>query len=71
MEAATQMKAVMGADPRPNCLIIDEIDGAPQVIYLYIMYMCNATKSNTQIILDHLKNMFICYQIRDIFDNWH
>jgi chromosome transmission fidelity protein 18 len=31
MEAATQMKAVMGADPRPNCLIIDEIDGAPQV----------------------------------------
>lgn len=25
------MKAVMGADPRPNCLIIDEIDGAPQV----------------------------------------
>ncbi|CAH1273627.1 CHTF18 [Branchiostoma lanceolatum] len=30
IEAATQMKAVMGADPRPNCLIIDEIDGAPQ-----------------------------------------
>lgn len=30
MEAATQMKAVIGADPRPNCLIIDEIDGAPQ-----------------------------------------
>jgi hypothetical protein len=59
----------MGADPRPNCLIIDEIDGAPQVIYLYIMYMCNATKSNTQIILDHLKNIFICLQIRDIFDN--
>ena len=25
------MKAVLGADPRPNCLIIDEIDGAPQV----------------------------------------
>lgn len=31
IEAATQMKAVMGAEPRPNCLIIDEIDGAPQV----------------------------------------
>ncbi|XP_078611999.1 chromosome transmission fidelity protein 18 homolog [Branchiostoma floridae x Branchiostoma japonicum] len=30
IEAATQMKAVMGADPRPNCLVIDEIDGAPQ-----------------------------------------
>ena len=31
IDAATQMKAVLGADPRPNCLIIDEIDGAPQV----------------------------------------
>ncbi|XP_012277633.1 chromosome transmission fidelity protein 18 homolog [Orussus abietinus] len=27
--ASTQMKAVMGADPRPNCLVLDEIDGAP------------------------------------------
>ncbi|XP_076672404.1 chromosome transmission fidelity protein 18 homolog, partial [Andrena cerasifolii] len=27
--ASTQMKAVMGSDPRPNCLILDEIDGAP------------------------------------------
>ncbi|XP_015591485.2 chromosome transmission fidelity protein 18 homolog isoform X2 [Cephus cinctus] len=27
--ASTEMKAVMGADPRPNCLILDEIDGAP------------------------------------------
>lgn len=31
IEAATQMKAVIGEQPRPNCLIIDEIDGAPQV----------------------------------------
>ncbi len=31
IEAATQMKAVLGEQPRPNCLIIDEIDGAPQV----------------------------------------
>lgn len=31
IEAATQMKAVLGKDPRPNCLIIDEIDGAPAV----------------------------------------
>ncbi|RUS89835.1 hypothetical protein EGW08_002365 [Elysia chlorotica] len=29
LESATQMKAVIGADPRPNCLVIDEIDGAP------------------------------------------
>ena len=27
--ASTQMKAVMGSDPRPNCLVLDEIDGAP------------------------------------------
>ena len=31
IESATQMKAVLGPDPRPNCLVIDEIDGAPQV----------------------------------------
>ncbi|XP_012939837.1 chromosome transmission fidelity protein 18 homolog [Aplysia californica] len=29
LESATQMKSVTGADPRPNCLVIDEIDGAP------------------------------------------
>ncbi|BFZ03156.1 hypothetical protein BsWGS_06195 [Bradybaena similaris] len=29
IESATQMKSVVEADPRPNCLIIDEIDGAP------------------------------------------
>lgn len=31
LEAATQMKAVMGAERRPNCIILDEIDGAPAV----------------------------------------
>lgn len=31
LQAATQMKAVMGQDPRPNCLVLDEIDGAPAV----------------------------------------
>lgn len=25
------MKSVLGADQKPNCLIIDEIDGAPTV----------------------------------------
>lgn len=29
LENATSMKSVLGPDPRPNCLIIDEIDGAP------------------------------------------
>ncbi|XP_071360879.1 chromosome transmission fidelity protein 18 homolog isoform X2 [Trachinotus anak] len=29
IDTATQMKSVLGAGERPNCLIIDEIDGAP------------------------------------------
>ncbi|NWV11882.1 CTF18 protein, partial [Ptilonorhynchus violaceus] len=29
IEAATQMRSVLGSHERPNCLIIDEIDGAP------------------------------------------
>lgn len=31
IDAATQMRSVLGANERPNCLIIDEIDGAPAV----------------------------------------
>jgi hypothetical protein len=29
LESATQMQSVMSEDRRPNCLVIDEIDGAP------------------------------------------
>lgn len=29
LEASTQMKSVLSQDQRPNCLILDEIDGAP------------------------------------------
>uniref|UniRef100_A0A8D3D0L9 Chromosome transmission fidelity protein 18 homolog n=1 Tax=Scophthalmus maximus TaxID=52904 RepID=A0A8D3D0L9_SCOMX len=29
IDTATQMKSVLGTNERPNCLIIDEIDGAP------------------------------------------
>ncbi len=31
IDTATQMKSVLGANEKPNCLIIDEIDGAPAV----------------------------------------
>ena len=35
------MKAVLGASKKPNCLIIDEIDGAPGVwlcsLFLYLI----------------------------------
>ena len=34
LEAATQMRSVLGSNPLPNCLIIDEIDGAPAVNHL-------------------------------------
>lgn len=38
--ASTEMKAVMGIDPRPNCLIFDEIDGAPAAsIELLLKYI--------------------------------
>lgn len=31
IEAATQMESVLGIGGKPNCLVIDEIDGAPTV----------------------------------------
>lgn len=31
IESSTQMQAVLMPDTKPNCLIIDEIDGAPAV----------------------------------------
>lgn len=36
IEAATQMKSVLGTNEKPNCLIIDEIDGAPTVSLAWI-----------------------------------
>jgi len=40
VEAATQMSSVMNNDSRPNCLVLDEIDGAPVVSlpYWYNLY---------------------------------
>lgn len=29
LESGTQMKSVLGAEKKPNCIILDEIDGAP------------------------------------------
>lgn len=34
IEAATQMESVLGTGGKPNCLVIDEIDGAPTVSLL-------------------------------------
>ena len=32
--SSTQMQAVLTPDTKPNCLIIDEIDGAPAVSHI-------------------------------------
>ena len=36
LESSTEMKAVLTSNSKPNCLIIDEIDGAPAVSRLLI-----------------------------------
>ncbi|XP_071976053.1 chromosome transmission fidelity protein 18 homolog [Engystomops pustulosus] len=41
IEAATQMKSVLGLDERPNCLVIDEIDGAPTVSINMLLSLIN------------------------------
>jgi len=37
LENATQMRSVISQDQRPNCLIIDEIDGAPAPSILHLV----------------------------------
>ncbi|XP_069875790.1 chromosome transmission fidelity protein 18 homolog [Dipodomys merriami] len=41
IEAATQMESVLGAGGRPNCLIIDEIDGAPTAAVNVLLSVVN------------------------------
>jgi hypothetical protein len=38
LETATQMREILNTDSRPNCLLIDEIDGAPAVNSLKFRY---------------------------------
>ncbi|XP_078273779.1 chromosome transmission fidelity protein 18 homolog [Rhinoraja longicauda] len=41
IESATQMKSVLGANEKPNCLIIDEIDGAPTAAINTLLSLVN------------------------------
>ncbi|KAM6423721.1 chromosome transmission fidelity protein 18 homolog [Liasis olivaceus] len=41
IEAATQMKSVLGAHEKPNCLVIDEIDGAPMASINVLLSIIN------------------------------
>ncbi|XP_075755921.1 chromosome transmission fidelity protein 18 homolog [Pelodiscus sinensis] len=48
IEAATQMKSVLGANERPNCLIIDEIDGAPTASINVLLNIINRKDTETE-----------------------
>ncbi|KAK2817720.1 hypothetical protein Q7C36_021653 [Tachysurus vachellii] len=45
IDTATQMKSVLGANERPNCLIIDEIDGAPSAAINVLLATLNRKDS--------------------------
>ena len=44
LESATQMKSVSNADQRPNCLVIDEIDGAPAATINFLINLMTTGK---------------------------
>ncbi|XP_045500829.1 chromosome transmission fidelity protein 18 homolog [Colias croceus] len=45
LQSATLMRSVLDADKRPNCLILDEIDGAPiQTVELLVKWCTASTK---------------------------
>ncbi|CAK8695847.1 unnamed protein product [Clavelina lepadiformis] len=46
LEQTTQMKSVLGSDHKPNCLIIDEIDGAPQAAINVLLNAMNKTRKD-------------------------
>ncbi|XP_074867102.1 chromosome transmission fidelity protein 18 homolog isoform X2 [Carettochelys insculpta] len=48
IEAATQMKSVLGANEKPNCLIIDEIDGAPTASINVLLNIINRKDTETE-----------------------
>ncbi|KAJ8915948.1 hypothetical protein NQ315_016624, partial [Exocentrus adspersus] len=46
LENATQMRSVIDRERRPNCLIFDEIDGAPQASIDYLVKFISGTVSS-------------------------
>ncbi|XP_057699865.1 chromosome transmission fidelity protein 18 homolog [Corythoichthys intestinalis] len=47
IDTATQMKSVLGANEKPNCLIIDEIDGAPAAAINILLATINRKEGQT------------------------
>lgn len=46
LETATQMRSVIDREKRPNCLVFDEIDGAPQSSIDYLVKFINGTATS-------------------------
>ncbi|XP_066496584.1 chromosome transmission fidelity protein 18 homolog [Tiliqua scincoides] len=49
IEAATQMKSVLGANEKPNCLIIDEIDGAATASINVLLSILNSKATEAEL----------------------
>lgn len=60
LEAATQMKSVSNADQRPNCLIIDEIDGAPAATVNYLVGLLKGSQKTKKKAATMLQRPVIC-----------
>ncbi|KAG7237097.1 hypothetical protein INR49_032847 [Caranx melampygus] len=66
IDTATQMKSVLGANERPNCLIIDEIDGAPAISLQQgmkadtgtLMSLCEKTDNDIRSCINTLQFLF-------------
>ncbi|KAL2086440.1 hypothetical protein ACEWY4_017499 [Coilia grayii] len=48
IDTATQMKSVLGANEKPNCLVIDEIDGAPAAAISVLLATLNRKESREE-----------------------
>ncbi|XP_076138722.1 chromosome transmission fidelity protein 18 homolog [Alosa pseudoharengus] len=48
IDTATQMKSVLGANEKPNCLVIDEIDGAPSAAISVLLATLNRKESREE-----------------------
>lgn len=47
METSTQMRSVLTSRPEPNCLVIDEIDGAPAASINYLVATLNQNQGDS------------------------
>ncbi|XP_049876010.1 chromosome transmission fidelity protein 18 homolog [Pectinophora gossypiella] len=48
LQSATLMRSVLDVDKRPNCLILDEIDGAPLPTVELLVKWCTATAADSK-----------------------